>query len=269
VRLLILIPAYNEAANLAAVIADVRAHASDADVLIVDDGSEDDTARVAGQLGIRCLTLPKRIGVSGAVRTGLRYALAHGYEVVVRLDGDGQHPAALVSTLAGTLERERADLVVGSRYKTRRRPQSVPFMRRLMHYTLGRLLSHVVGRLVTDPTSGLWAFGSTAIESLARRHPSGYPEAELILVASRLRLRLVEAPVDMRERLAGTTSLTLRRSVAAMLKLALRLASGPLSLAHQTDIDERRIEDAALRQAGIGETLPSPQDAPEPDLLAS
>jgi glycosyltransferase involved in cell wall biosynthesis len=246
VRVLILIPVHNEAANLPAVIADVRAHAGDADVVVVDDGSTDETRRVVADLGVRRLALRTRVGVGGAIRTGLRYAVSHGYDVVVRLDGDGQHPAALVGPLIETLHRERADVAVGSRYRARPRPKSVPFVRRLVHYGLGRVLSHLVGQLVTDPTSGLWAFGSRAIVLLAERHPSGYPEAELILVARRLALRMTEVPVEMRERLAGRTSLTLRRSAAAMVRLGVRIAYDAFSRAPHPPMRERAIEDDAL-----------------------
>lgn len=245
VRALILIPAYNEAANLPAVLADVRAH-TDADVLVIDDGSTDDTRRVVRTLGVRCLALRERVGVGGAVRTGLRYALARGYDVVVRLDGDGQHPAALAAPMIAALEQEGADLMVGSRYRSRRRPASVPFVRRLVHYGLGRVLSRLVGQLVTDPTSGLCAFGPRAIALLADRHPSGYPEAELILLSKRAALRMAELPVDMRGRLAGCSSLTLRRSLAAMVRLGVRIGFDAIALEPRAPARERAICDAAL-----------------------
>jgi glycosyltransferase involved in cell wall biosynthesis len=228
VRVLVLIPAYNEAASLPVVVAEVRAAAPAADILVVDDGSDDDTRRILPELGVRWLRLPGRAGLGTALRTGLRYAKASRYDAVVRIDGDGQHPASLIETLLAPIRRKQAEVVVGSRYAAHPRPVSVPFLRRLMHYGLGRVLSFVTARLVTDPTSGLWAFGPRAIDVLADHHPSGYPEPELILFLSGNRMRFTEVPVEMRNRMAGETSLTLHRTGAAMLRLLVLLVVVPL-----------------------------------------
>lgn len=227
-RILILIPAFNEAESLPAVVREVQALAPGADILVVDDASEDATESVLASLDVRWLRLPVRQGVGTAVRTGLRYARAHGYDAVVRLDGDGQHPAALVAPILDPIRGGAADVAVGSRYALHPRPKSVRFVRRLLHYVLGRVLSVLAGRLVTDPTSGLWAFGPRAIEVLADHHPSGYPEPELFLFLSRNALRTIEVPVEMRERLTGETSLTVHRTIAALLRLLILLAVVPL-----------------------------------------
>jgi glycosyltransferase involved in cell wall biosynthesis len=226
-RLLILIPAYNEAANLPVVVGEIRATVPDADILVVDDGSDDGTRDVVKRLGVRWISLALRLGVGVAVRTGLRYAQSHRYDAVVRVDGDGQHPAMLIPLLLQPLMDDAADVVMGSRYATRRRPATTPFVRRLMHYLLGRILSLVTGQVVTDPTSGSWAFGKQALALLAEHHPSGYPEPELLLFLSRNRLRVAEVPVTMRERFAGQTSLTMRRTGTAMARLLLHLAVVP------------------------------------------
>ena len=209
-RTLIVIPAYNEADSLPSVIADLRAHVPAMDVLVVDDGSADRTPAVlealcsaSGDQRVRALRLARRSSTGVAVLRGLQFAVSEGYDAVVRVDGDGQHPAWLIAPLMGVIERGDADIVVGSRYALHPRPTSVPFIRRLMHYLLGRILSWMTGRLVTDPTSGLWAFSGPALKLLATAHPSGYPEPELILLANRERLRLAEVPVEMRERLRG------------------------------------------------------------------
>ena len=167
------------------------------------------------------------MGIGVAVRAGLRYARSRHYEVVVRLDSDGQHPAELIEALLVPLRRDAADVAVGSRYLSERRPASVPFFRRLLHYLLGRVLTLLTGRLVSDPTSGLWAFGPRAVDLLADHHPSGYPEPELHLFLSRNRLRVMTVPVTMRERQSGRTSLTLRRTGTAMGRLVLHLTVVP------------------------------------------
>jgi glycosyltransferase involved in cell wall biosynthesis len=228
VRVLILIPAYNEADSLPAVIREFRSLGPGMDLLVVDDGSEDATPSLLGELGVQRLRLPVRQGVGTAVRTGLRYARACGYDAVIRFDGDGQHPSGFVDALLAPLAAGAADVAIGSRYALRRRPKAIRFSRRLMHYALGRILSLLTGRTVTDPTSGLWAFGPRAIDLLADHHPSGYPEPELYLFIHRNGLTTVEVPVEMRERLAGQSSLTLHRSGAALLRLLILLAVVPL-----------------------------------------
>jgi glycosyltransferase involved in cell wall biosynthesis len=210
------------------VVQELHTVAPGTDVLIVDDGSEDETPYVLPRLGVKWIRLPVRMGVGTAVRTGLRHARDCGYDAVVRLDGDGQHPARLVAPLVEPLEDNVADVVIGSRYAERRRPKSVRFVRRLMHFVLGRILSRLTGRVVTDPTSGLWAFNARTVALLADHHPSGYPEPELMLFLSRNGFRTMEVPVEMRERLAGHTSLTLHRTGAAMFRLLVLLVVVPL-----------------------------------------
>ena len=226
-RLLILVPAYNEAGSLRAVLQEIRQHVPDADLLVVDDASTDETPSVLADLDVCWIGLGQQLGTGAAVRTGIRYALTRGYETVVRLDGDGQHPPGVVERLLEPLLQGTADVVVGSRYAGPARPE-IPLARRLSHAALGVILTLITGRRVTDPTSGLWAFGPQALRLLAAHHPSGYPEPELVLLLSRNSMRLVELPVRMRDRLAGRSSLTLRRAGTAMARLLLLLVVVPL-----------------------------------------
>jgi len=225
--LLVIIPAFNEAGSLPAVLDDIRQHVGDADILVIDDASTDETPRLLPRLNVRWVRLAHQLGTGAAVRTGLRYALSLGYKVVVRLDGDGQHPAGIIELLLEPLQRGEADVVVGSRYVGSARPE-VPAFRRLVHSVLGTILSLITGQRVTDPTSGLWAFGPHALRLLAEHHPSGYPEPELVLFLSRNSMRVKECPVTMRSRLAGRSSLTPHRTGAAMARLLLLLVVVPL-----------------------------------------
>jgi glycosyltransferase involved in cell wall biosynthesis len=231
VRLLILIPAYNEAESLRGVVAEVRREVPGAGILIVDDGSTDGTRTLVPTLGVRWLRLAERLGPGAAVRTGLRYARIRGFDAVVRVDGDGQHPVHVVPALVEPLQTGRADVVIGSRYTADGPPTPTPFGRRVAHRVLGAVLSLLTGRPVTDPTSGLWAFGPQAVALLADHHPSGYPEPELRLFLSRNGLSMVEVPVQMRARPAGHTSLTARRLGAAVARLLLHLVVVPLRTA--------------------------------------
>jgi hypothetical protein len=221
---LVVIPAYNEQASLARVVHEIRRVAPGIDLLVVNDGSTDDTSDLLPRLGVRWLTLPERVGVGGAVRVGLRYAQQHGYECVVRIDGDGQHRACDVRRLVVPVLRGRADAVCGSRYARRTRLGG----RHATKVALAVCLSALMRRRVTDPTSGMWAFGPRAIRLLSRHHPTGYPEPELLLLLHRNGLRIEEIPIRMRPRTAGSTSLTWARKSVALARTALAVMVVPL-----------------------------------------
>jgi glycosyltransferase involved in cell wall biosynthesis len=223
-RLLAVIPAFNEARNLPRVVRELRRHAPQVDVLIVNDGSTDDTADLLEGLGVGWLTLTTRVGVGGAVRAGLRYAARNGYHCVVRVDGDGQHRASEIATLFGPVAAGRLDAVIGSRF-LHRRPGLTP--RRAAQWALAAGLSTLTRKRITDPTSGFCLFGPRAVRLLGRHHPTGYAEPELLLLLSRNGMRFGEVPIRMRPRLAGRTSLTLPRVAVALARTLLALAIVP------------------------------------------
>jgi len=225
-RVLAIIPAHNEAATLAGVVADVRSECPDLDVLVVDDGSIDRTADLLPRLGVRWLRLPERMGVGAAMRAGLRYAQRLGYDSVVRLDGDGQHRAQDVSVVLAALRDGRADVVLGSRFLATGAGR--PHDRRLANRLLGRCLSWLTRRSITDPTSGFCALGPRAVRLLAEQHPTGYAEAELRLLLSRHKLISVEVAVESRARLGGRTTLTPGRIVLAAARVLLAMLIVPL-----------------------------------------
>jgi len=226
-KVLIIIPAHNEADSLPAVVANLRQHRGDAEILIVDDGSMDETQAVVERLRVSCLRMGSGIGVGGAMRAGFRYAAEHGFQLVVRLDGDGQHDARSVDALLAPLARGAADVVRGSRYLGEATYHAVG-VRRVGQRIVARLLSAITGEVVTDPTSGFWAFGPRAIRLLARHHPMGYPEPELLLLLHKNGLKTVEMPVQMRERFAGRTTLRGARTALATAHVLLALIVVPL-----------------------------------------
>jgi glycosyltransferase involved in cell wall biosynthesis len=224
-RILCLIPAHNEAANLAAVVDEVRGYRPDLDILVVDDGSTDETAEMLEHLDVRWLRLPERMGIGSAMRAGLRYAARLGYDLVLRMDGDGQHRADDIDRLLAPVCDGSADVVLGSRYaSTGKQPMSARLGQRL----LAACLSALTRRRVTDPTSGFCAIGPRAVRVLAEHHPTGYPEPELRLFLSRNALSVVEVPVHARPRLGGSTSLTAGRVTAAGARVVLALIIVPL-----------------------------------------
>ncbi len=223
---LVIVPAFNEAANLPSVTAELRRAAPDADILVVDDGSTDGTDALLDSLGVRWMRLRPRLGVGGAVRAGLRYACQRGYPVVVRMDGDGQHAADDIGRLTEPVLAGRADVAIGVRAPGATDARSR--LRRASLRVLAWCLSMVTRQRVTDPTSGFWAFGPRAVRLLAAHYPTGYSEPELRLLLGRNGLRVAEVPVGMRPRLAGRTSLTPVRAGHAMARTMLALLVVPL-----------------------------------------
>jgi glycosyltransferase involved in cell wall biosynthesis len=226
-KVLIIIPAHNEAASLPIVVADLRRRHPDCELLVVDDGSTDETPALVGRLPVHWLRMGTWVGIGSVMRAGFRYATAEGFDTVVRIDGDGQHDEASVNALLDALAGAGVDVVRGSRYLSHSTYRAVGF-RRLAQRIVGGLLSAVTGELVTDPTSGFWAFGPRAVELLAHHHPTGYPEPELLLLLHKNRLKTIEVPVQMRERLAGRSSLGAVQTVLAISRVLLALLIVPL-----------------------------------------
>ena len=219
-RVLVVVPAFNESGAIAGVLADLAAHAPWADVVVVDDGSADDTAAAARSRGARVLPLACNLGVGGAVQTGYMLALRGDYDVAVQFDGDGQHRA---DQIAGLLERIGAgtDLVIGSRVR------AGGYHFGLLRYVGSRILAGIVsliaGRRITDPTSGFRAAGRRAIRFFASHYPQTYlgDTAEALVWAARQRMRIEEVPAAMRPRSSGVSAAGSFRGLLHMLRITL------------------------------------------------
>jgi hypothetical protein len=224
-RRIAVVPARNEEKSVAGVVEQIRAFDPDMEVVVVDDGSADRTAAVATAAGARVVRLPFNLGIGGAVQTGFRFALENGFDLAVRLDGDGQHDPRELPALLEPLLADEADIVVGSRFagEGEYRP---PFARRLGIRLFAGVVSRVVGQRVTDTTSGFQALNRRAIALFAADYPHDYPEVEATVMVFKHRLRLKEVPVAMRERQAGDSSITPLRSAYYMLKVSLALFVG-------------------------------------------
>jgi glycosyltransferase involved in cell wall biosynthesis len=229
-KFLAIVPAYNEASAIATTVADIREHAPGFDVLVVDDGSTDDTAAVALAAGARVVCHPFNLGIGGAVQSGYQYALDHAYDVAVQVDGDGQHDARHIPELLARL-RANPDLnmVTGSRFLAfdgHGYRSSAP--RRLGIRIFSGVLSAVCGRRVTDPTSGFRMTDRRGIELFARDYPHDYPEVEAVLMCHAHRLSSEEMPVRMRARQTGRSSIGSSQSVYYMVKVLLAVFVGLL-----------------------------------------
>lgn len=222
-RTLVILPALNEGRAITRTISDILATLPQADVLVINDGSSDNTAEEARNAGAQVLTMPFNVGIGAAVQAGFQFAQAHDYDIVLRNDGDGQHVPAGNLDLLASLRAEAADVVIGSRFIDAQGDYGTPALRRLGSAILARLLSAIIGQRVTDPTSGFAAFNRRAIRLLAQAYPHDYPEPEAIVILHRSGLRQLEAPVKMMPRRHGKSSITPPRSIYYMIKVILAI----------------------------------------------
>jgi glycosyltransferase involved in cell wall biosynthesis len=227
-RHLAIVPAHNEAGAITATIAEIHEHAPDFDVLVVDDGSTDATARLASVAGAGVIRLPFNLGIGGAMQSGYLFAHEHGYDIAVQVDGDGQHDARHISDL---LEYMRAnpdiDMVVGSRFLTREEGAfRSSASRRIGIRIFARLLSLITRQAVTDPTSGFRMVNRRGIALFAGDYPHDYPEVEAVLLIHAHKLRSCEIPVRMRARTTGESAISSTKPVYYMTKVLLAVFVG-------------------------------------------
>ena len=211
-RVLVVIPAHDEEESLPRTLAEVRDRAPSADVLVVDDGSTDRTSDVAREAGVPVVRHAINLGVGGALQTGFRFAMAHGYDVAVQLDADGQHdPADLAKVAAPALAGE-LDVAIGSRYL---QPSGyrAPHARRLGMRLFSALTRLATALPITDTTSGFRAYGRRVMGVCQHDLPQDFPDAPLLIALARRGFRIGEVPVSMRERRAGRSFYTLGRSL--------------------------------------------------------
>jgi len=226
-RKLAVVPAYNEAACVGDVVRSLHAHAPEYDVLVIDDGSTDATARISEDAGARVLRLPFNLGIGGAVQSGFRYALENEYDFAIQVDGDGQHDAREIARLEETMRDEGVDMVCGSRFLTEDHKYPAPVSRRTGIHLFAYLLSRIVGQRVSDPTSGFRLYNRRGIAVFARDYPHDYPEVEAVLMVHWHRLRMCEAPVRMFTRSGGVSSINgSGKSAYYMVKVLLAIFVG-------------------------------------------
>jgi glycosyltransferase involved in cell wall biosynthesis len=227
VKRIAIVPAFNEQDAIGAVIDELAAFDPGVDVLVVDDASHDATAERARQRGARVVSLPFNLGIGGAVQTGFRYAAEHGYELAIRVDGDGQHDPAELGPLLAVVIEGQADVCVGSRFAGAEGYRS-SVTRRVGIRILARTVSLLTSQRVTDTTSGFQVLNRKAIELFAADYPHDYPEVEAAVMAHKHRLRLAEVPVRMRERATGRSSIRGAGTVYYMAKVMLAIVIGSL-----------------------------------------
>lgn len=214
-RLMLLIPAYNEEANIQRVVGEIVRDYPEYDYVVVNDGSRDQTAAICRREGYRMLDLAVNLGLAGAFQTGMRYAWEQGYDAVLQYDGDGQHDAKYIRQMVETMEREKANIVIGSRFVTRPKPMT---SRMLGSRVIAAAMKLTTGKRLTDPTSGMRLYDRRMIQRYAQNINFG-PEPDTIAYLIRSGAKVTEVQVEMRERTGGVSYLNLKRSILYMLNM--------------------------------------------------
>jgi glycosyltransferase involved in cell wall biosynthesis len=216
-RILAVIPCYNEADSLPSVVAELASHCPEVDLVVIDDGSTDDTYRSVPPV-VPVVRLLINLGIGGAVQTGLKYALYHDYDLVVQIDGDGQHPPDQIGIMLERYKAAPVNILIGSRFL---QPGgfSSTFLRRQGILLIRWTLYALYGRQISDPTSGLRLMDRQAIALFSREYPHDYPEPISIAYALEQGLTVAEVPVKMRARLGGKSTISGIKSVFYMVQV--------------------------------------------------
>jgi glycosyltransferase involved in cell wall biosynthesis len=220
-QLLVLIPAYNEQSAIGQVVWSVKQAVPECQVLVVDDGSTDNTAQEATVAGAIVVRNPINLNIGGAVQTGLKFARQNGYEIVIRVDGDGQHNSADILNLLAALKEGKADVVIGSRFLTKENLMPIAWSRRLGILFFAFMVSCLTRSRATDTTSGFMVLNRRAIETLSDYMPQDYPEVESRIILHKAGLRTIEIPTCMRVRQSGISSINSWSSCYYALKVSI------------------------------------------------
>lgn len=219
-RILVITPAYNEAESIEDVISAVKKELPGADIIVINDGSEDFTGQIARGLGVMVADLPYNMGIGAAMQAGYRYAAMHGYDIAVQVDADGQHPPDQINNLIAPVMEQKADMVIGSRFLGE--GEYYPsFARHLGMKIFAFVVSVMTGRKITDTTSGFRAANKDVIRFFADNYPEDYPEVEAIVLLRKAGFNIMEVPVRMEARYGGVSSITPLRSLYYMVKVLL------------------------------------------------
>ena len=215
-KILIIIPAYNEAENIERVVDNLIENYPQYDYVIINDGSTDDTRKICARRGYNLLDLPINVGLSGAIKSGMRYANYYGYDYVLQLDGDGQHDPMYIKDLQACMEQTGADIVIGSRFKTERKPINSRMIGSQLITTAIFLTTK--GKYIGDVTSGMRLFNKKMIKRFGYdMHYS--PEPDTLAYLLNCGVKIEEVQVEMHERIAGVSYLNFKNSLWYMMKM--------------------------------------------------
>ena len=221
-KILVIIPAYNEGGSIEDVIRDIRDNFPAGDIIVIDDGSQDNTSVIAGNLGVRVAELPYNLGIGGAMQAGFLYAHQEGYDAAIQFDGDGQHHADQIEKILKPWLSHDADLVVGSRFLSDGGFTS-SVQRRIGAKILSFVVSSITGQRITDTTSGFRVYSRKTIAFFCSLYPEDYPEVEALILSHKKGLKIVEVPSEIGPRTGGRSSITISGAVYYMVKVLLAI----------------------------------------------
>lgn len=215
-KILIIIPAYNEAGCIEKVVDNLIENYPQYDYVVINDGSTDDTRKICARRGYNFMDLPVNTGLSGAIKSGMRYANYYGYDYVLQLDGDGQHDPKYIEDMICEMERTGCDIVIGSRFKKVKKP----FTSRMIGSQLltGAIWLTTRGHYIGDVTSGMRLFNKRMMKRFGYdMHYS--PEPDTLAYLLNCGIKIEEVQVEMHERIAGVSYLDFKNSMWYMLKM--------------------------------------------------
>lgn len=225
-KIVAIIPTFNESANIGRVIQDLRAKRMVNEIVVIDDGSNDSTVEIAKEAGATVVPLVTHLGYGAALQTGYMYAYNNHFDVVVQLDGDGQHDPEFVKSLIDCLITKQCDLVIGSRFLSEKHYQA-PLMRRCGMRLFQWIIYLLIRKKITDPTSGFQALNQKVIHFFTKEamYPSDYPDADMILLLHNVGFRIEEIPVIMHESQTGQSMHSGIRPLYYVVKMMLSIFS--------------------------------------------
>jgi glycosyltransferase involved in cell wall biosynthesis len=221
-KILIIVPAYNEEKNISRVISELYKTDRKWDILVVNDGSKDNTFEVAESSGkALVVNLPCNLGIGGAVQTGFKYGKNNNYDIAIQFDGDCQHKASEIKKLIEPIIKGESDVVIGSRFCKKHDGFKSTFTRRMGIKVFEIINSILIKQKITDNTSGFRAYNRKAMEFLSEYYPMDYPEPEAVILLGRNCFRIMEIYTEMLERQGGESSITGLKSIYYMIKVIL------------------------------------------------
>jgi glycosyltransferase involved in cell wall biosynthesis len=222
-KILVIVPAFNECGNIGRTVKEIRSAGTGVDILVIDDGSLDETSQEARDAGGMVVSLPFNLGIGAAVQTGFQYARRYDYDVAVQIDGDGQHDSGYLGKIIAPILHDEADMVVGSRFLENIGGFRSSFSRRIGINFFVHLINMLTGVKVNDPTSGFRAYNKRMIALFSDYYPHDFPEPEAVVVAQQARARITEIAVVMRARSAGSSSIRYFKTLYYMAKVTLAI----------------------------------------------
>lgn len=211
-KVLIIIPAYNEAENIERVVSNIIENYSQYDYVVINDGSKDSTSKICKKNNYNLIDLSVNCGLAGAFQAGIKYAQRNNYDYALQYDGDGQHNPKYIGEMLKAFEENNIDIVIGSRFKTEKKPKS---MRMMGNNVISLSIKLTTGQKITDPTSGMRMYDKKMIDLLASTMDLG-PEPDTMAYLIRCGAKIQEIQVEMNERIAGESYLNFMKSIQYM-----------------------------------------------------